>query len=78
MKNKTNPYESIGANIRRYRKQNNLSQDALARNAGIPYITLSKIEIGVIKNPSVLITAKIAGALNITLDDLIKKNAKNK
>lgn len=33
--------------------------------------TLTKIETGVIKNPSVFITAKIAKALNISIEDLI-------
>ena len=73
MKSKTNSFKSISANIRKFRKQNKLSQDALARKAGIPYTTLSKIEIGVIKNPSVLITAKIAEALNISIDKLLEK-----
>ena len=34
--------------------------------------TLTKVETGVIKKPSVFIMAKIAKALNISLDELIK------
>lgn len=49
-----------------------LSQDEFARKADIPYTTLTKIETGVIKKPSVFVMAKIAKALNISLDDLIK------
>jgi transcriptional regulator with XRE-family HTH domain len=33
---------------------------------------LTKIESGVIKKPSILIMAKIAKALGVSLDDLIK------
>jgi len=39
--------------------------------ADIPYTTLTKIETNVIKKPSVFVMAKIANALNITVDDLI-------
>jgi DNA-binding XRE family transcriptional regulator len=49
-----------------------LSQDEFARKADIPYTTLTKIETGVIKKPSVFVMAKIAKALNITVDELIK------
>ena len=48
-----------------------LSQDELTRKADVPYTTLTKIETGVIKKPSVYVIAKIAKALNITLDDLM-------
>ncbi len=37
----------------------------LARKADAPYTTLTKIETGVIKKPSVYVVAKIAKALNI-------------
>jgi transcriptional regulator with XRE-family HTH domain len=36
------------------------------------YTTLTKIETGVTKKPSVFVMAKIAKALNITVDELIK------
>ena len=49
-----------------------LSQDDFARKADIPYTTLTKIETGVIKKPSVFVISKIACALNITIDDLLK------
>lgn len=63
---------NLGQKIRNLRKKQGLSQDELARKADIPYTTLTKIEIGVIKNPSVYAVAKIAEALSIQLDDLIK------
>jgi transcriptional regulator with XRE-family HTH domain len=63
--------ENLGKKIQRLRKEKELSQDELARKANIPYTTLTKIEIGVIKKPSVFAVAKIAEALDITLDDLV-------
>lgn len=60
----------LGIKIQKLRKDQGLSQDDLARKADIPYTTLTKIEIGVIKNPSFNAVAKIARALNIDLDDL--------
>ena len=60
----------LGIKIQKTRKQQGLSQDDLARKADIPYTTLTKIEIGVIKNPSFDSVSKIAEALGITLDDL--------
>lgn len=63
--------ENLGEKIQRLRKEKGLSQDELARKADIPYTTLTKIEIGVIKKPSVFAVAKIAEALDISLDELL-------
>lgn len=60
---------NLGVKIQKLRKEQGLSQDDLARKADIPYTTLTKIEIGVIKNPSFDSVSKIAEALGITLDD---------
>jgi len=49
-----------------------LSQDEFARKADVPYTSLTKIETGVIKKPSVFVMAKIAKTQNISLDDLLK------
>jgi len=38
----------------------------------VKYTTLTKIETGVIKTPSVLITAKIAKALGVSIEELLK------
>lgn len=62
--------DNLGLKIKKLRKEQGLSQDELARKADIPYTTLTKIEIGVIKNPSFDSVSKIAEALGITLDDL--------
>lgn len=63
--------ENLGQKIQKLRKAKDLSQDELARKADIPYTTLTKIEIGVIKKPSVFAVSKIAKALDVSLDDLM-------
>lgn len=63
----------LGENIKKIRKKRNLTQDKLSRLADIPYTTLTKIETGVIKKPSIYTIAKIAKALNVRVDDLIKE-----
>ncbi len=67
-----NQGNKLGKKIKKLRTGLGLSQDELARKADVPYTTLTKIETGVIKKPSVYVVAKIAKALNTTLDDLIK------
>lgn len=64
--------DNLGLKIKKLRKKQGLSQDELARKADIPYTTFTKIEIGVIKNPSFDSVSKIAEALGIQLDDLNK------
>lgn len=49
-----------------------LSQDEFARKADVPYTTLTKIETGVIKKPSVFVKAKIAKALGLSIERLLK------
>ncbi|MCD6194856.1 helix-turn-helix transcriptional regulator [bacterium] len=62
----------LGRKIEKLRTGLGLSQDELARKADVPYTTLTKIETGVIKKPSVYVVAKIAKALNISIEELIK------
>jgi transcriptional regulator with XRE-family HTH domain len=56
----------IGENVRKYRKAQGLSQDYLARKAGITGQTLSCIETGV-NNPSFNVLIKIIHTLNIPM-----------
>jgi len=62
----------IGENIRRARHKKKLTQDKLAKLADIPYTSITKIETGVIKKPSVQTVVKIAKALGISMDELIE------
>lgn len=62
----------IGDNVKKFRKKKGLTQDGLARKADIPYTTLTKLESNVVKKPSVQTVAKIAKALNVNMEELIK------
>lgn len=63
----------LGENIKRFRQKRKLTQDKLARLADIPYTTITKIETGIIKKPSVQAVAKIAKALNTTIEELLNR-----
>ena len=60
----------LDKNIKKLRKQHKLSQEELAKKAGITYSTLIKIESGVNKNPTLETMCKIADAFSISLDKL--------
>lgn len=62
---------NISDKIKKWRKKRELTQDALARKANVPYTSLAKIESGVIKNPSIKTVSKIAKGLEVTLDQLM-------
>jgi len=62
----------LGQKLKKLRNKLGLSQDDFARKADVPYTTLTKIETGVIKKPSVFAMSKIAKALNVSIEDLLK------
>ena len=59
--------------IRELRKKKKISQEALARLAGVCLNTIVKIESGESKHPTIQTMAGIAEALGISLDELISK-----
>lgn len=61
----------LGIKIKTLRQKAGLSQDELARKSDVAYTTLTKIETGVIKSPSVFVVEKIAKALNVSIEDLL-------
>ena len=63
---------SIGENIKKHRTKLGLSQEDFAQKSGVKYTTLTKIETGVIKTPSVVIMGKIAKALGVSIEELLK------
>ena len=63
---------NIGKNIKKYRNKQGLSQEDFAKKSGVKYTTLTKIESNVIKKPSVIIMSKLAKALSVSIEDLIK------
>ncbi|HOA83587.1 MAG TPA: helix-turn-helix transcriptional regulator [Thermodesulfovibrio thiophilus] len=62
----------IGKNIKKLRKQKGLSQDRLSKLADISYNTVIKLELGGITNPSIDTLQKLAKALNVSVDDLLR------
>lgn len=62
----------ISGNIQKLRKKKAWSQEVLARQAGISYNTLIKIESGKIKSPTIDTVLCIARAFSISLDKLVK------
>ena len=63
---------TIGENIKKVRNKIGLTQDDLVRKSGVKHTTLTKIESNVVVKPSVQTVAKIAKALGIPMEDLVK------
>ena len=64
--------DNIGENIKKHRIKLGLSQEDFAQKSGVKYTTLTKIETGVIKTPSVLMVEKIAKTLGVSIEELLK------
>lgn len=62
----------IGMNMKKYRKKLGISQDVLSKKANLAFHTIAKIEAGSTSDPRIETVKKIADALNVTLDDLMK------
>ena len=62
---------NIGENIKKRRTKLGLSQEDFAQKSGVKYTTLTKIESGVIKTPSVFMMEKIAKALDVLIEELL-------
>jgi len=63
---------TIAKNIKKYRKEKGLSQDRLSRLADVANATIIKIESGGIQSPTIDTVQKIAKALEVGVEDLIK------
>ena len=63
---------TIAKNIKKRRKEKGLSQDKLSRLADVSHATIIKIESGGIQNPTINTVQKIAKALGVDVNDLIK------
>ena len=61
----------LSENIKELRKKHGLSQEELARRAGITYSTLIKIESGYNKNPTLGTLTKIASVFKVKIDSLV-------
>ncbi len=58
-------------NLAEFRKQKRWSQERLAKESGISYNTLIKLERNGIKNPKIETVIKLADALKVSLDELV-------
>ena len=61
----------LSQNIKKLRNRHKLSQEELAKKAGITYSTLIKIESGANKNPTISTLKKIAKSLSVKIDDIV-------
>ena len=64
---------TIGKNIKRYRQEKELSQDKLSKLADLSLNTVVKIELDESPNPTIETIQRIAKALGVSVDDLLKK-----
>lgn len=63
---------NIGKNIKKLRQTMKSSQDKLSKIADVSYNSIIKLETGGITNPTIETLQKIAKALEVQVDDLIK------
>ena len=68
-----NKNSTIANNIKKYREKLGVSQDRLSKLADVTYNTIIKIESGSNTNPTIGTMEKIADALKVSVDDLIRK-----
>lgn len=64
---------TIGKNIKRLRQEKELSQDKLSKLADLSLNTVVKIELDDSPNPTIETVQRIAKALEVSVDDLLKK-----
>jgi len=67
-----NPQSKIGKNIKKLRQEKGISQDRLSKLADLSLNTVVTIESGANPNPTIETLTRIAKALNVGVDDLIK------
>lgn len=68
----TKELPTIAQNIKKYRRLAGISQDKLSKLAGVTLHTIAKIETGSTPDPRIETLRKIADALGVSVDDLIK------
>jgi transcriptional regulator with XRE-family HTH domain len=64
---------TIGKNIKKYRQEKGLSQDKLSKLADLSLNTVVKIELDNSPNPTIETIQRIAKALEVSVDGLLKK-----
>ena len=64
--------QNLAKKIESLRKKQELSQEKLARLADVSNNTIINIEAGINTNPTIETLRRIAKALNVSMEDLIK------
>ena len=67
-----NPQSKIGKNLKKLRQEKGISQDRLSKLADLSLNTVVTVESGANPNPTIESLTRIAKALNVGVDDLIK------
>lgn len=70
--NNKNPQPKIGKNIKKLRQEKGISQDRLSKLADLSLNTVVTVESGLNPNPTIETLTRIARALDVGVDDLIK------
>lgn len=61
----------LGQQIKKYRNKKKWSQEKLARESGVTYSVITRLEQGVINEPTIQTVMKLADALNLSIDELM-------
>jgi len=69
---RNNSKNAIGKHIKKFRQEKGISQDRLSKLADLSLNTVVNIESGINLNPTIETLTKIANALGVKVDDLIK------
>ena len=77
MNQKTRKY-NYPENIKRQMFKTNTNINNLSKTIGIPFMTLKRIATGENKDPKLSLLVKIADYFNLTLEELIYSNYKEK
>ena len=72
MANEAMSNNKIGSNFKKLRAQKGYSLEKVARLADLSLNTVVRLESGVNKNPTIETLTRIAQALDVSVDDLLK------
>jgi transcriptional regulator with XRE-family HTH domain len=64
--------EAVGHRIKHLRRQKGWTQTVLSEAAGLPQATISRIEAGKVKQPSIRTLRRIADTLGVKLESIIE------
>ena len=67
-----NPQSKIGKNIKKIRQEKGISQDRLSKFADLSLNTVVTVESGANPNPTIETLTRIAKALEVGVNELIK------